>query len=100
MTRVPILTASVGEGHDLPARTLSDQLRAEDPSVDVVVEDGLRAMGRGFVLDQRTGTRRRLLPLPLALGRRVLAVRRARADARGRRRRSCASSARAACSGS
>ena len=50
MTRVLILTASVGEGHDLPARTLADQLRSEDPSVDVVVEDGLRAMGRGFVL--------------------------------------------------
>jgi UDP-N-acetylglucosamine:LPS N-acetylglucosamine transferase len=49
MTRVLILTASVGEGHDLPARTLSDQLRAEDANVDVVVEDGLRAMGRGFV---------------------------------------------------
>jgi len=50
MTRVLILTASVGEGHDLPARTLADQLRSEDPSIDVVVEDGLRAMGRGFVL--------------------------------------------------
>ncbi|HEX6761560.1 MAG TPA: hypothetical protein VF094_02040 [Gaiellaceae bacterium] len=50
MTRVLILTASVGEGHDLPARTLADQLRSEDPTVDVVVEDGLRAMGRGFVL--------------------------------------------------
>jgi UDP-N-acetylglucosamine:LPS N-acetylglucosamine transferase len=50
MTRVLILTASVGEGHDLPARTLADQLRTEDASVDVVVEDGLRAMGRGFVL--------------------------------------------------
>jgi UDP-N-acetylglucosamine:LPS N-acetylglucosamine transferase len=50
MTRVLILTASVGEGHDLPARTLADQLRSEDPGVDVVVEDGFRAMGRGFVL--------------------------------------------------
>ncbi len=50
MSRVLILTASVGEGHDLPARTLADQLRAEDPGVEVVVEDGLRAMGRGFVL--------------------------------------------------
>jgi processive 1,2-diacylglycerol beta-glucosyltransferase len=50
MTRVLILTASIGEGHDLPARTLADQLRAEDPSADVVVEDGLRAMGRMFVL--------------------------------------------------
>ncbi|HEY6963361.1 MAG TPA: glycosyltransferase [Gaiellaceae bacterium] len=50
MSRVLILTASVGEGHDLPARTLADQLRAEDPGVEVVVEDGLRAMGRAFVL--------------------------------------------------
>jgi UDP-N-acetylglucosamine:LPS N-acetylglucosamine transferase len=50
MTRVLILTASVGEGHDLPARTLADQLLAESPATDVVIEDGLRAMGRGFVL--------------------------------------------------
>ena len=50
MSRVLILTASVGEGHDLPARTLADQLRAESPEVDVVVEDGLVAMGRIFVL--------------------------------------------------
>jgi UDP-N-acetylglucosamine:LPS N-acetylglucosamine transferase len=50
VTRVLILTASVGEGHDLPARTLADQLRREAPGVDVVVEDGLRAMGRAFVL--------------------------------------------------
>ena len=50
MTRVLILTASVGEGHDLPARVLAEQLRAEDAACEVVVEDGLRAMGRGFVL--------------------------------------------------
>ncbi|HST18222.1 MAG TPA: hypothetical protein VLK36_11175 [Gaiellaceae bacterium] len=50
MTRVLILTASVGEGHDLPARVLAEQLRVEDPDCEVVVEDGLRAMGRGFVL--------------------------------------------------
>jgi processive 1,2-diacylglycerol beta-glucosyltransferase len=55
MTRVLILTASVGEGHDLPARTLADQLRSEDPQVDVVVEDGLRAMGRGFVIVSERG---------------------------------------------
>jgi processive 1,2-diacylglycerol beta-glucosyltransferase len=48
--RILILTASVGEGHDLPARTLSDQLRREAPAVDVVVEDGLAAMGPPFVL--------------------------------------------------
>ncbi|HXK14485.1 MAG TPA: glycosyltransferase [Gaiellaceae bacterium] len=50
MTRVLILTASVGEGHDLPARTLADQLREERPGIDVVTEDGLQVMGRAFVL--------------------------------------------------
>jgi UDP-N-acetylglucosamine:LPS N-acetylglucosamine transferase len=44
--RVLILTASVGEGHDLPARTLAAQLREEAPDVEVVTEDGLAAMGR------------------------------------------------------
>jgi processive 1,2-diacylglycerol beta-glucosyltransferase len=44
-TRVLILTASVGEGHDLPARTLAAQLHAESPDTEVVVEDGLAAMG-------------------------------------------------------
>jgi processive 1,2-diacylglycerol beta-glucosyltransferase len=50
VARVLILTASVGEGHDLPARTLADQLRREAPDAEVVIEDGLRAMGRAFVL--------------------------------------------------
>jgi UDP-N-acetylglucosamine:LPS N-acetylglucosamine transferase len=44
--RVLILTASVGEGHDLPARTLGAQLRRERPGIDVVTEDCLPAMGR------------------------------------------------------
>ena len=50
MTRVLILTASVGEGHDLPARTLADQLRAESPGTEVLIEDGLQAMGSFYVL--------------------------------------------------
>jgi processive 1,2-diacylglycerol beta-glucosyltransferase len=50
VSRVLILTASVGEGHDLPARTLAAQLRAEAPGVEVVTEDGLQAMGAAFVL--------------------------------------------------
>lgn len=50
MTRVLILTASIGEGHDLPARTLAAQLREESPGVEVVTEDGLRVMGKAFVL--------------------------------------------------
>jgi UDP-N-acetylglucosamine:LPS N-acetylglucosamine transferase len=44
--RVLILTASVGEGHDLPARTLADQLLAECPGAEIVVEDALAYMGR------------------------------------------------------
>jgi UDP-N-acetylglucosamine:LPS N-acetylglucosamine transferase len=47
--RVLILTASVGEGHDLPARTLAAQLREEEPEADVVIEDGLAPMGRAVV---------------------------------------------------
>jgi UDP-N-acetylglucosamine:LPS N-acetylglucosamine transferase len=47
--RILILTASVGEGHDLPARTLAAQLREVEPKVDVVVEDGLAPMGRAVV---------------------------------------------------
>jgi UDP-N-acetylglucosamine:LPS N-acetylglucosamine transferase len=50
VTRVLILSASVGEGHDLPARTLADQLREECPGVEVVTEDGLQVMGKAFVL--------------------------------------------------
>jgi processive 1,2-diacylglycerol beta-glucosyltransferase len=48
--RVLILTASVGEGHDLPARLLAERLSEEAEDVEVVVADGLRAMGRPFVL--------------------------------------------------
>src|SRR5207253_10903659 len=44
--RVLILTASVGEGHDLPARTLAAQLLGEAPETDVVISDGLAPMGR------------------------------------------------------
>lgn len=44
--RVLILTASVGEGHDLPARTLAAQLREEQRDVEIAIEDCLVAMGR------------------------------------------------------
>ena len=46
--RVLVLTASVGEGHDLPARTLAAQLRSEQPDVEVVVKDGLEPLGRAI----------------------------------------------------
>ena len=45
MSRVLILSASVGEGHDGPARTLTAQLRHERPDVEVVTADSLAAMG-------------------------------------------------------
>ena len=46
--RVLILTASIGEGHDLPARVLADGLMRERPDVHVRIEDGLEAMGGPF----------------------------------------------------
>jgi UDP-N-acetylglucosamine:LPS N-acetylglucosamine transferase len=52
--RVLILTASIGEGHDRPARTLAAQLRAELPDVEVVVADGLAVMGRVVVAVSET----------------------------------------------
>jgi processive 1,2-diacylglycerol beta-glucosyltransferase len=55
VTRVLILTASVGEGHDLPARTLAAQLQASAPGTEVVIEDGLAALGREFVLINEGG---------------------------------------------
>jgi UDP-N-acetylglucosamine:LPS N-acetylglucosamine transferase len=50
VTRVLILTASVGEGHDRPAQTLTAQLEREQPGVEVVIEDCLPAMGRAVAL--------------------------------------------------
>jgi len=55
--RVLILTASVGEGHDLPARTLAAQLRDERPEVEVVTKDGLVAMGRFITAFSESGPR-------------------------------------------
>jgi processive 1,2-diacylglycerol beta-glucosyltransferase len=43
--RVLILSASIGEGHDLPARVIADDLRQEHPGTHVRIEDGLVAMG-------------------------------------------------------
>jgi UDP-glucose 4-epimerase len=44
--KVLILTADIGEGHDLPARALDRELKAEHPGSEVEIVDGLRAMGR------------------------------------------------------
>jgi UDP-glucose 4-epimerase len=44
--RVLILSADIGEGHDLPARALAADLEAECPGIEVTIEDCLAAMGR------------------------------------------------------
>ncbi|HEY3189766.1 MAG TPA: glycosyltransferase [Solirubrobacteraceae bacterium] len=43
--RVLVLSAAIGEGHDLPARWLAAGLAEEDPAVEVEIADGLAAMG-------------------------------------------------------
>jgi len=48
--RILILTASIGAGHDLPAKTLTDQLLAEQPDLEIVTEDSLPAMGRAVTV--------------------------------------------------
>jgi processive 1,2-diacylglycerol beta-glucosyltransferase len=42
---VLILSAGIGEGHDLPARWLAQGLAEEAPEVPAKIEDGLAAMG-------------------------------------------------------
>ena len=54
--RVLVLSADIGEGHDLPARAIEAGLREELPAVQVEVEDGLRAMGRLITLVVRDGS--------------------------------------------
>jgi processive 1,2-diacylglycerol beta-glucosyltransferase len=43
--RVLILSAGIGEGHDLPARMLAEGLAQLEPGIDAPVVDGLAAMG-------------------------------------------------------
>jgi UDP-N-acetylglucosamine:LPS N-acetylglucosamine transferase len=45
MTRVLIISASIGEGHDLPARELAAGLRTEDPGGQSEIVDGLAEIG-------------------------------------------------------
>jgi UDP-N-acetylglucosamine:LPS N-acetylglucosamine transferase len=43
--RVLILSADIGEGHDLPARALRDAIAAQDPSGEVAIRDALEIAG-------------------------------------------------------
>jgi len=52
--RILILSASIGEGHDLPARVLADGIRRESPDADVQILDSLalvHPLVRRLVLD-------------------------------------------------
>ncbi len=44
-SRILVLTASIGAGHDLPAEVLAGELRARAPESDVIVADSLLAAG-------------------------------------------------------
>lgn len=60
---VLILSAGIGEGHDLPARWFASGMAEEAPGMPVTIEDGLAAMGRlperivmsGSAFDSRLG---------------------------------------------
>ena len=62
MTRVLVLTADIGAGHDLPAALLADGLR--ERGAEVAIEDGVGAMGRLAIATIRSGAEFVLRRLP------------------------------------
>jgi UDP-glucose 4-epimerase len=55
--RVLILTADIGEGHDLPARMIAADLEKELPDAEVTIDNGLEAMGKMMSAVVRGGSR-------------------------------------------
>ena len=55
--RVLVLTADIGEGHDLPARMIKEDVEREIPGATVEIVDGLKAMGRISSSVVRDGSR-------------------------------------------
>jgi UDP-glucose 4-epimerase len=55
--RVLILTADIGEGHDLPARMIKADIEEEVPGTEVEIVNGLEAMGRIVTGIVRGGSR-------------------------------------------
>jgi UDP-glucose 4-epimerase len=55
--RVLILTADIGEGHDLPARVIKADLEADLPQATVEIDNGLEAMGKLVSAVVRGGSR-------------------------------------------
>jgi UDP-glucose 4-epimerase len=55
--KILVLSADIGEGHDLPARIIKADLEAEMPEAEVNVDNGLEAMGRVFSAIVRGGSK-------------------------------------------
>ncbi len=55
--RVLVLTADIGEGHDLPARIIKADIEEEYPQAEVEIENGLEAMGRMAASVLRNGSK-------------------------------------------
>ena len=55
--RALVLTADIGEGHDLPARIIKADLEEEVPNTKVEIANGLEAMGRLYAAVVRGGSR-------------------------------------------
>jgi UDP-glucose 4-epimerase len=55
--RVLVMTADIGEGHDLPARMIKEDVEREIPGATVEIVDGLKAMGRISSSVARDGSR-------------------------------------------
>jgi UDP-glucose 4-epimerase len=55
--KVLILSADIGEGHDLPARIIKADLEKEVPGTEVKIENGLEAMGKLSATVLRNGSK-------------------------------------------
>jgi UDP-glucose 4-epimerase len=55
--RVLVLSADIGEGHDLPARIIKADLEEEIPGIEVEIENGLEAMGKVSASVLRNGSK-------------------------------------------
>jgi UDP-glucose 4-epimerase len=55
--RVLILSADIGEGHDLPARIIKADLEEEVPGAEVEIANGLEAMGKVSATVLRNGSK-------------------------------------------